>query len=69
ETGSKPSADTPTEPAETKARVRTERPKVRRQPRKSKKVAKPATEKNKTPDPEPAKKPRYDANSARLPGM
>lgn len=62
----------PVEPAEAKDPPRTERPertKPRRVPRKSKKVAKPAAEKPKDPAPETTKKPRYDENSARLPGM
>lgn len=68
-----PEAEPAVEPAaETKDPPRTERPertKSRRVPRKSKKVAKPATDKPKDPAPETTKKPRYDENSARLPGM
>ncbi len=45
----------------------TDSAKARRLPRKAKKPAKPATEKD--PVSESTKKPRYDENSARLPGM
>jgi len=63
------SGDAPAEAATTKAAPRPERTKGRRVPRKSKKVVKPPTEKPKEPAPETTKRPRYDENSARLPGM
>lgn len=62
-------ADPVEEPPKTVETPRPDRTKPRRPPRKKKTVTKPATDKPKDPAPETTRKPRYDENSARLPGM